>query len=141
MAHEHDGPVELVDDRSEICHVARDPAKGKRRSDKVVRVAVELLEHRAPARGVSESTVNENDCRLGHEAAFRLGKSPPKPAPIVPGSRPWFALVRCPCLRPVLLPDAMFLSGRHHWVAPNPLEDQWSFFAKRCVPNTTGAAR
>src|SRR4051794_38330397 len=73
MAHEHDGTVELVDDRSEIRSVARDPAKGNRRSEDVVLVAVEMLENRAPARRISEGTVNENDCRLGHEASFELG--------------------------------------------------------------------
>src|SRR4051794_32375684 len=99
MSHEHDGAVELVDDRSEIGRVARDPAKWNRRSENVVLVAVELLEYRAPARRVSESTVSENDCRLGHEASFWLGGVRSQPPLIVPSSRPCFALVRCPWLR------------------------------------------
>src|SRR3954447_15506164 len=100
-----------------------------------------MLEHRAPTRRVSESAVNENDRRLGHEAAFHLRDCRSQPALIVPGSRPWFALVRCPCLRPGFLPGAMLLPNRNHWFNVNPLEDQWSFFAKRCAPNTTRATR
>src|SRR4051794_9350461 len=56
-----------------------------------------MLEHRAPARRVSESTVSENDSRLGHQASFSLGGVRSQPPLIVPSSHPWFALVRCPC--------------------------------------------
>src|SRR3954469_13212187 len=58
-----------------------------------------MLENRAPAGRVSERAVNENDCGLGHQASFSLGGLRSQPALIVPSSRPWFALVRCPCPR------------------------------------------
>jgi hypothetical protein len=67
MADEHDGPVELVDERPEMGGVARDPAQGIRRRENRVLVTGEPVEHGPPARSVSESAVNENNRWLGHD--------------------------------------------------------------------------
>ncbi len=72
MADEDDGAVELVDDRFEIGDVGGDPAQGKRGREQRVLAAVEEVEDAAPARGVSERAVDENDGWLGHENSFRV---------------------------------------------------------------------
>src|SRR2546421_3316630 len=93
MADEHDRAVELFDDGSEIRSVTGDPAQGKRSRENRVLVAVEPLEHGAPARGVSESAVHENDRWFGHGTSFRLrgtGDSALQSAFDVPRSPPWF---------------------------------------------------
>ena len=71
VADEDDGAVELVDDGFEIGHVAGEPAQGKRRREQRVLAAVEEVEHAAPARGVSERAMDENDGWLGHGNSFR----------------------------------------------------------------------
>jgi hypothetical protein len=73
MADEHDGPVDLVDDRRDVGGVGRDPAKRIRGCDHRVLASVEPVEHGAPARGVSERAMDEHDRRLGHVVPFRLG--------------------------------------------------------------------
>src|SRR6476469_7598555 len=72
MAHEHDGPVELVDDSSEIGGIAGAPWEGHRGRENGVVLIVEVVKDAAPARSVSERAVGEKDCRVGHEASFRL---------------------------------------------------------------------
>src|SRR2546430_1687138 len=72
VADEDDGSVELVDDSFEIGDVGGDPAQGKRSSKQRVIAAVEEVEHCAPARGVSERAVDENDGWLGHANSFRV---------------------------------------------------------------------
>src|SRR3954447_16852304 len=143
MAHEHDGPVELVDDRSEIGGIVCDPSKGHRGRENVVVLSVEVVEDAAPARSVSERAVDQKDCRIGHEASFRLFE----PARAHWRRRRGIAPVVCTGQVPV------YPTGASPWgdaPAPpdpwaqcrlNPLEDQWSFFARRCVPSTTRATR
>src|SRR6185295_11382136 len=61
----------LVDHGLEIGHVAGEAAQRKRRREQRVLAAIEQVEHSAPARGVSERAVDENDRWLGHENSFR----------------------------------------------------------------------
>jgi hypothetical protein len=74
MADEHDGRFELIDHRLDVGGVGAYPAKGTWRRENRVLVTVETVEHGAPARGVSEGAVNEEDRWLGHasEAAPRV---------------------------------------------------------------------
>src|SRR4051795_10175542 len=88
MADEHDRRFELIDHRRDVGGVGAYPAKGTWRRENRVLVTVETVEHGAPARGVCEGAVNEDDRWLGHAS---------EPAPRVLGSRPWFAPVGCTC--------------------------------------------
>src|SRR6266508_6912021 len=67
VADEHDGPVELVDDRLDVGGVVRDPAKRIRRREHRVLVSVEEFEHGPPARRVCECPVNKDNRWFGHE--------------------------------------------------------------------------
>src|SRR2546423_2024121 len=101
MADEHDGPIELVDDRSEIRRIARDSAKRHRRRENGVLVALQELEHGAPTRSVSEGAVNEKDCWFGHEASFRVESNEQLGVAVCArpsGIAPVVALVRSPVL-------------------------------------------
>src|SRR3954451_3983302 len=83
-----------------------------------------MLEHGAPARRVSESTVSENDCRLGHELPFAegtVGHSLRSSLRDRARGLPWsdarvcdqgFSRTRCS------------LPTRNHWLNLNLLEDQ-----------------
>src|SRR5215469_7099502 len=67
MADEDHGAVDLVDNRCREGGVVGDPAQRGRRRENGVTVADEPVEHRPPAGRVSESAVNENDCRTRHD--------------------------------------------------------------------------
>src|SRR6266851_4969593 len=72
VAYEDDGAVELGDDSFEIGDVGGDAAQGKRSSEQRVLAAVEEVVDAAPARGVSERAMDENDGWLGHANSFRV---------------------------------------------------------------------
>src|SRR3954454_1930139 len=104
MPDEHDGALELIDDRGRIGGVGRDPAKGRWRRENRVVVTVETVEHGAPARSVSEGAVDEEDGGVGHASA---------PALRVPGSRPCVLLAGC--TGPARARDQGALRARPRW--------------------------
>src|SRR3954452_10137037 len=91
MADEHDRRFELIDHRRDVGGVGGHPAKGRWRRENRVLVTVETVEHGAPARGVCEGAVNEEDRWIGHA-------SDPAPARSE--------------LAPVVCPGRMHLFGR-----------------------------
>jgi hypothetical protein len=72
MAHEHNGPVELIDHRPHVRGVVGKPAQRVWRRKNRLTIASEVIVHTPPGRRICKRAVNEDNGWTCHVEAFHL---------------------------------------------------------------------